>query len=424
LLNCCKISFSESKLRLFVSYVVSLHALKIFKSYPQVLKSSLFRENPKDKLSKSFRNKIDFTSRIKKFLANKISLSEKKYQKICLNTNQKTKLTHSFDLISDYLSKKHKYLKLKKVFGGIIQINPGKFFSVQFQKFKLIKIFSVFFNMIKQEKNRLKCIIYQKWIKSFYFNKLTVKPSLNILQYCFKYLKSVTRNRLNNKHKSITLPTNKPFFSSSQNKVTISQKINFSKIKSYNFLEKLIESLNLFTKRKFDIDLVLHETRSNLHDMSFLDKNEHKFVPYFLNKEYQFIFKEKNQLIKKIISQLRQYKDSIFFEEGIQLVFSSVYRLSSPKLLTRFISSQFKSKKNHYFFFRFIRKVLSLFSLNKLFKIKSIKIVIKGRLNGSKRSKKRSILIGKQMPLMFLSSNIKYSKSTIYGPHGTFGVKT
>lgn len=204
----------------------------------------------------------------------------------------------------------------------------------------------------------------------------------------------------------------------------ISQKINFSKTKLYNFLEKLIESLNLFTKTKFDIALILHETRSNLHDMTFLDKNEHKFVPYFLNKEYQFVFKEKNQLIKKIISQLRQYKSSTFFEEGVQLVFSSVYRLSSPKLLTRFIASQFKSKKNHYFFFRFIRKILSLFSLNKLFKIKSIKIVIKGRLNGSKRSKKRSILVGKQMPLMFLNSNIKYSKSTIYGPHGTFGVKT
>lgn len=424
MLNCCKISFSESKLRLFVSYVVSLHALKIPKSYPQILKSNLFQENRKDKLSKSFRNKIDFTSRIKKFLVSKISLSEKKDQKLCLNTKRKTELTHDFNSISNYLSKKHKYLKLKKVFGGTVQISSGKSFSVQFQKFKLIKIFSVFFRMIKQEKNKLKRIIYQKLIKSFYSNKFTGKSSPSILQYCFKYLKSVTRNQLNNEHKLITLPINKPFFSSSQNKVAISQKINFSKIKLYNFLEKLIESLNIFTKTKFDIDLVLHETKCNLHDMSFLDKNEHKFVPYFLNKEYQFIFKEKNQLIKKIISQLRQYKDSVFFEEGIQLVFSSVYRLSSPKLLTRFISSQFKSKKNHYFFFRFIRKVLSLFSLNKLFKIKSIKIVIKGRLNGSKRSKKRSILIGKQMPLMFLNSNIKYSKSTIYGPHGTFGVKT
>ena len=50
-------------------------------------------------------------------------------------------------------------------------------------------------------------------------------------------------------------------------------------------------------------------------------------------------------------------------------------------------------------------------------------MTIKGRINGSKRSKKRSILIGKQMPLMFLDSNIEYSKSTTYGPHGTFGVK-
>jgi len=158
--------------------------------------------------------------------------------------------------------------------------------------------------------------------------------------------------------------------------------------------------------------------------MTFLEKNEQSFVPHFLDKEYQFVFLKKNQLIKKIISQLRQYKDAVFFEEAIQLVFLSVYRLNDPKLLTKFIASQFRSKKNHYFFFRFIRKILSLFFLNKLFKIKSIKIVIKGRINGSKRSKKRSILIGKQMPLMFLNSDIQYSKSTIYGPHGTFGVKT
>lgn len=432
LLNCCKINLTESKLQLFVSYVLSLHALKMPKNYPQLLESTLFPKNITNKVLKSskgkfknnYREKIDFTTRVKKFLMNKITISEKKYRKTFLTEKlkQKSELVKNFNLVSSYTLEKHKYSKLNFLFHEVVQINGKNLFCIRFRKLKLIKIFLIYFHKIKQEQNKLRNLIYQKLVNHYHSDKLTEKN--NLLEYCSKYVKSITRNELYNGYKLVALPINKSLFSSRQIKIKTSQKISFSETKLYNFLEKLIESLTLFTQEKINITLVLHETKSNLHDMTFLEKNEQNFVPHFLNKEYHFVFLKKNQLIKKIISQLRQYKNSIFFEETIQLVFLSVYRLSDPKLLTRFIASQFKSKKNHYFFFRFIRKVLSLFSLNKLFKIKSIKIVIKGRINGSKRSKKRSILIGKQMPLMFLDSNIKYSKSTIYGPHGTFGVKT
>lgn len=396
----------------------------MLKNYPQLSKSSLFSNNSVNKTSKSFREKINFTTRTKNFLTNKINISEKKYRKTFLNKKltQKTELIKNFSLISDWLSEKHKYSKFKFSFNEIVLVKVENIFCVRFKKLRPIKIFLIYLYKIKQEQDKLKSVIYQKLINYLHFSKLIKKD--NILNYYLKYTKSITKTELFNKYKLTTLPINNHTFSSRQIKIKTFQRINFSKTRLYNFLEKLIESLNIFTQRKFHITLILHETKSNLHDPIFLEKNELNFIPYFLNREYQFIFFKKSQLIKKIVSQLRQYKNTIFFEETIQLVFLLVYRLSNPKLFTRFIASQFKSKKNHYFFLKFMRKVLSLFFLNKLFKIKSIKIIIKGRINGSKRSKKRSILIGKQMPLMFLDSNIRYSKSTIYGPHGTFGVKT
>jgi len=420
LLNCCKVNLTESKLRVFVSYVSSLHTLNILKNYPQLSQSTLFS---KKKTKSNNKQKINLSTRIRSFLTNKISTSEKSYKKTFLDKKlkQKSKLNKKFNSILDCISKKHKYSKLEFFFREMVHIQTNNFFFVQFQKLKPVKIFLIYFHKITQEQNRLKTLVYQSLTN---FGKITkILKKTNISKYYLKYVKSITKDEPSKNSKRITLSINNSLFSSKQVKRNFFQKIKFSKNQSFNFLERIIESLTVFTQRKCDIMLILHETKVNLHDMTVLEKNELNFTPYFLNKEYQFVFSKKNQVIKKIMSQLRQYKNAVFFEETIQLVFLLVYRLGNPKLFTKFIASQFKSKKNHYFFFRFIRKVLSLFFLNKLFKIKSMKMTIKGRINGSKRSKKRSILIGKQMPLMFLDSNIEYSKSTIYGPHGTFGVK-
>lgn len=425
LLNCCKINLTESKLQLFVSYVPSLHTLKVLKIYPQLSKSTLFSRNftnktlglSEKKIKNYSKQKINFTIRTKNFLISKINAFEKKYQKTFLNRNS----TKDFNQILNYTFEKHKYSKVRRFFYETVQMDVKKLFFVQFKRLKFVKFFSIYFAIIKQEQSKLKTLVYQSLTNHFHFCISTQKSK--ILKYYLKYVRFITKNELFNQYAALVLSNNNRVFFSKWTKIKISQKINFSKTRSYNFLEKLIESLNIFTPQKLDTIITLHETRANLHDMAFLNKTEQNFIPYFLNKEYQFVFLKKNQLVRKIISQLRQYKNAVFFEETIQLVFLLVYRLNNPKLFTRFIASQFKSKKNHYFFFRFVRKVLSLFLLNRLFKIKSVKMTIKGRINGSKRSKKRSILIGKQMPLMFLDSNIEYSKSTTYGPHGTFGVK-
>jgi len=420
LLNCCKVNLTESKLRVFVSYVSSLHTLNILKNYPQLSQSTLFS---KKKTKSNNKQKINLSTRIKSFLTNKISTSEKSYKKAFLDKKlkQKSKSNKKFNSILNGISEKHKYSKLEFFFREMVHIQTNNFFFVQFQKLKPVKIFLIYFHKITQEQNKLKTLVYQSLTNFGNFSKILKKT--NISKYYLKYIKSITKNELSKNSKRMILSIDNSLFSSKQIKKNFFQKIKFSKNQSFNFLERIIESLTVFTQRKYDVMLILHETKVNLHDMTFLEKNELNFTSYFLNKEYQFVFSKKNQVIKKIMSQLRQYKNAIFFEETIQLVFLLVYRLGNPKLFTKFIASQFKSKKNHYFFFRFIRKVLSLFFLNKLFKIKSMKMTIKGRINGSKRSKKRSILIGKQMPLMFLDSNIEYSKSTIYGPHGTFGVK-
>jgi ribosomal protein S3 len=60
---------------------------------------------------------------------------------------------------------------------------------------------------------------------------------------------------------------------------------------------------------------------------------------------------------------------------------------------------------------------------NKLVKVTSIKMVIKGRFNGKSRASKKILTINKHMPLMTIKSRVDSAQSTVYGSNGTFGVK-
>lgn len=411
LLNNCKINFLESEIKIFVSYVSSLHSFKTLETYPKLMKSSLSEGYRKDKSYKNdLKKKVDFINRVKRSSIVKIKKSEKRYRKTILSKNyfdKDQKLQEPFGSDFKKTNNVNKYLKLQKSIKKVVGLNKERCLRLKFEKLRLIRIFLLYYTLIKQERNRLKEIIYYK-IK----NCQNKHEKNSKTEHVFKqYLKSITKKKFKNENGF-------SFFLQ-----PVKERKSFSKLRFYNFAERLVESLNTFVKTRFNIKFVFHEMKSNLHDMTLLNRNETNFLPYFLNIDQRQIFQKKGQLIKKIISQLRQYKKSVFFEEGLQIIFLGILHQSNPKLLSRFIATQFKSKKKHYFFFRFLKKTLSLFFINKLFEIKSIKIVIKGRINGSKRSKKRSITVGKQMPLMTLNSNIEYSKSTIYGPHGTFGVK-
>lgn len=59
---------------------------------------------------------------------------------------------------------------------------------------------------------------------------------------------------------------------------------------------------------------------------------------------------------------------------------------------------------------------------SKFSKVKGIKILIKGRLNGKPRSNYRIIQIGK-ISLQTIESVISHNQSTSFTPYGTFGIK-
>jgi len=55
-------------------------------------------------------------------------------------------------------------------------------------------------------------------------------------------------------------------------------------------------------------------------------------------------------------------------------------------------------------------------------KIQGIKVLIKGRLNNSSRSKKRIIALGKGIPATTVNVNVNSSHAIAYHSNGTLGI--
>ena len=55
-------------------------------------------------------------------------------------------------------------------------------------------------------------------------------------------------------------------------------------------------------------------------------------------------------------------------------------------------------------------------------KIKGVKIVIKGRLNGVPRAKQKMMIIG-DVPAQSISANLDYAQTTIHNSNGSYGVQ-
>ena len=70
----------------------------------------------------------------------------------------------------------------------------------------------------------------------------------------------------------------------------------------------------------------------------------------------------------------------------------------------------------------FLKKSLKTLINSNFSFIKGVKIVIKGRINGKSRAKKKIIKIG-YFPIQTFDSKINYSESTSYTQYGTFGIK-
>lgn len=290
------------------------------------------------------------------------NLEIKKFIKKYLKDNGLTLYKYKIHFLESTIKIFISYLKLPKSQTIINSINTQ-------QKLRLIKINVKKNNYKKKIKKYLDTKTHLKRKQNILENK--IKKRIKIIQYLKYYIKIKKNNIIKN-------------------------------INTNNFLEKILESLKKFTNNQFNIILNLQQLNNKLtFNLTF----------------YQL------QHFKKLIIQLRQFKKSKFFKEGINIIFLSLIKKKSSQLLANFIANQLKLVKKHGFFLKFLKKAMSLMLTNKLSSIISIKMIIKGRFNGTRRSKKKIITINKNMPLMTLKSNINFTQCTAYGSNGTFGIK-
>jgi len=175
------------------------------------------------------------------------------------------------------------------------------------------------------------------------------------------------------------------------------------------FQDILLESLIKYTKNKIDVSVTLQ----NL--------NRYKQLSYTQVESLKILFR-----------QLRKYVRNSFFKEAINVLFITILKRKSAKLLADFISDQFRlnqlrtdqrtiSRKDNYFL-GFLKQVIMLFLKWEISGLTGINITIKGRFNRAPRAKTTKLRFGK-FSLQSFNSKVDYYQSTAYTPNGTFGVK-
>ena len=136
--------------------------------------------------------------------------------------------------------------------------------------------------------------------------------------------------------------------------------------------------------------------------------------------------------LKQIFKQLRNFVKNSFFKEAINILFVSISKRKSAKILAEFMSDQFRlnqlrtdqvtiSRKDNYFM-GFLKQTVMLLIKSEISCVMGVKIVVKGRFNRAPRARINHIRFGK-FSLQSFNSKINYHQSTAYTVNGTFGVK-
>lgn len=253
-------------------------------------------------------------------------------------------------------------------------------------------------------------------------NKHLTKYSKKSSAY-FKRLQAHVKTSRKNKKKKRNLPRKTTFNSQITNlkkfqeEKKVKNRVNIlsgrlSKNQAINlreFQEILLESLTKYTKNKINISVTLQ----NLNSTKRLSQNQ--------IKDFKVTFK-----------QLRKFVKNSFFKEAINILFVTVTKRKSAKLLAEFISDQFRlnqlrsdqiaiSRKDNYFL-GFLKQSIKLLITSEISSLTGIKIVIKGRFNRAPRARNVILQFGK-FSLQSLDSKIDYFQSTAYTINGTFGIK-
>ena len=168
-----------------------------------------------------------------------------------------------------------------------------------------------------------------------------------------------------------------------------------------NFLEKIISVINKYLRKNYNIKIISQILNKNLTTR--------------LNNAESIEF-------RKLIINLKFYKKASFFKEFINIIVLLCKKKNSSNILIKFIGLKLRNMKKHNYFINFIKKSLNYFINSKISNIDGLKIILKGRLNGSPRYKKKILQIGK-VSLQSLNSNVVYNEFVTFSNNGTIGLK-
>jgi ribosomal protein S3 len=270
----------------------------------------------------------------------------------------------------------------------------------EYQKIQIIKKK----NYKRKKKNfRITTIIPLKKLR-FQFQKFIKQPNQKIQNNLKKlYTKKITHKKTK-KHFEKKLKKRIRIVTDYKNTLQMNTCNNIQHLKINNFSEQLLESLSILTNKKFNIFLTFEYLNKKKRGSLSFDKTQ-------------------KNLVKKNLLRLQQVSRNRFFKETINIILITILKKNSAQLLAEFISYQLSTLKKHDSFLIFTKRFLiSLISEKKISKISGVKIIIRGRFNGTPRARKRIYVAG-NAPTQTLNSNISYHQAISYTPNGTFGIK-
>lgn len=154
--------------------------------------------------------------------------------------------------------------------------------------------------------------------------------------------------------------------------------------------------------------------------LSLFTNNKYQIIINFccINKDLNFL---KFAQAKKLVL-LQKFRNTEYLKEGLELLFHVVYNKSSANLLAKFIAFQMRKTKRHKFLLSFLKQALTILIDSNFSKVKGIKILVKGRLNGVPRAKHKIVSIG-DIPVQSINEALDYSQTTSYNSNGSYGIK-
>jgi hypothetical protein len=389
---------------------------KIMKKRKSILKK-IYKISEKTEFVK---NKIFFKNKILK------NLKMVKNKKITFKKKlrlQKKKINFflSSTLIFKFISNNLQFFYLNIFFYRIFVTKFLFFKKLLTNKISLVVLKNFF---VYKNKFIAKFFYYFKNFK-FFFQKKKLFKNLFFF-YLLKSFKNIVRQKINLKFflKNIFIKnyklTSKFFYRFSKNKKYKKKKFIFKdyflkKNNNLSFLKKKIFVLQLEKKLDFFLSNLSKTTINVYNVLNYVKKSRSRFV-----FENNLIRRVTLFLSKKI---LNIFNNGFFSIRLFTKLLGWTFKLTGLcNLLVYYISLKIKTIKSHWALLRTLELIIFAYRLKYKNVVKGVKLVLKGKINSSLRTRKYGLLIGSVNQQSF-NSTIDYAQSESFNLAGVFTIR-